>query len=320
MDAQHESRVKALRELGRASDHMHLEMGKINRLVNEHAEKQQVLADDNYLMEAEFAQKLKGLEVEAVGIEAKIVALKQEKEGMLVDTTEAQKQAALLEKKIALERETQKALDPEVGAAEVRAMQREIHRMRLRYAQLQKRQELMIQDMERAIYKRDNIEAKGKTMAGKKGAPPTSAALAKQLAELTKKLKLTTHDANLSQMAVLKLQQTQAERGAQVDEAAAQAADAEAQAAAAADALGAQQAQARAIALQLRHKSRLASKLVAAAEGTYAPQQSEAEIEALTAENEATAQRLMGVVEALAASFPQQAPQISSLVQTVMAG
>ena len=116
---------------------------------------------------------------------------------MLVDTTEAQKQAALLEKKIALERETQKALDPEVGAAEVRAMQREIHRMRLRYAQLQKRQELMIQDMERAIYKRDNIEAKGKTMAGKKGAPPTSAALAKQLAELTKKLKLTTHDANL---------------------------------------------------------------------------------------------------------------------------
>ena len=54
----------------------------------------QVLADDNYLMEAEFAQKLKGLEVEAVGIEAKIVALKQEKEGMLVDTTEAQKQAA----------------------------------------------------------------------------------------------------------------------------------------------------------------------------------------------------------------------------------
>ena len=78
----------------------------------------------------------------------------------------------------------------------------------------------MIQDMERAIYKRDNIEAKGKTMAGKKGAPPTSAALAKQLAELTKKLKLTTHDANLSQMAVLKLQQTQAERGAQVDEAA----------------------------------------------------------------------------------------------------
>ena len=50
-------------------------------------------------------------------------------------------------------------------------------------------------------------------------------------------------------------------------------------------------------------------------------QREAAELKAkLTAENEATAQRLMGVVEALAASFPQQAPQISSLVQTVMAG
>ena len=370
MDAQHESRVKALRELRRASDHMHLEMGKINRLSTStprssrcwpsrstpttpptshphHPSSRQVLADENYLMEAEFAQKLKELEVEAVAIEAKIVALKQEKEGMLVDTTEAQKQAALLEKKIALERETQKALDPEVGAAEVRAMQREIHRMRLRYVNVTRTDSEPAQRSQLPRLTRSSCPAttaaaeaagaddpghgardlqarqhrgEGEDDGGKKGAPPTSAALAKQLAELTKKLKLTTHDANLSQMAVLKLQQTQAERGAQVDEAAAQAADAEARAAAAADALGAQQAQARAIALQLRHKSRLASKLVAAAEGTYAPRQSEAEIEALTAENEATAQRLMGVVEALAASFPQQAPQISSLVQTVMAG
>ena len=54
-------------------------------------------------------------------------------------------------------------------------MQREIHRMRLRYSQLQRRQEMMIADMERAIYKRDNIEAKGKVAASKKGAPPTQA-------------------------------------------------------------------------------------------------------------------------------------------------
>ena len=98
-----------------------------------------------------------------MGSEAKIVALKEEKEALLLDTVEAQKQTTLLEKKISLERETQAALDPEVGAAEVRAMQREIHRMRLRYAQLQKRQDGMIVEMERAIYKRDNIEAKGKT-------------------------------------------------------------------------------------------------------------------------------------------------------------
>ena len=71
-------------------------------------------------------------------------------------------------------------------------MQREIHRMRLRYAQLQRRQEQMIIEMERAIYKRDNIEAKGKLGASKKNAPPTQAALTKEVKELQNKLKGTT--------------------------------------------------------------------------------------------------------------------------------
>merc|ERR1719387_1860018 len=127
------------------------------------------------MMEQDFVTRLKELEVEALASEQQIVALKEEKESLLLDTVEAQKQTTLLEKKISLERETQAALDPEVGAAEVRAMQREIHRMRLRYAQLQKRQDGMIVEMERAIYKRDNIEAKGKVHASKKGAAPTAA-------------------------------------------------------------------------------------------------------------------------------------------------
>ena len=190
---------------------MHIEMSKINELLAEHHDKQQKLADDNFIMEHEFV-KLKELEAEAAAMEAEIVALKEQKEGLLLDVTEAEKQVMLLEKKIALERETQAALDPEVGAAEVRAMEREIHRMRLRYAQLQRRQEQMIAEMERQIYKRDNIEAKGKVIATRKGAPPTQAVLAKQVGDLSKKLQGTTHDANLTQLNVLKLQEA-AERG-----------------------------------------------------------------------------------------------------------
>jgi sugar O-acyltransferase (sialic acid O-acetyltransferase NeuD family) len=67
------------------------------------------------------AELLKELEAEAVGMEQQIVALKEQKEGLLLDVVEAEKQHMLIEKKIALERETQAALDPEVGAAEVRA-------------------------------------------------------------------------------------------------------------------------------------------------------------------------------------------------------
>ena len=40
--------------------------GKINRLVSEHAAKQQTLADENFLTETEFVARLKELEAEAV--------------------------------------------------------------------------------------------------------------------------------------------------------------------------------------------------------------------------------------------------------------
>merc|ERR1712070_841142 len=134
------------------------------------------------------------------------------------DVVEAEKQIMLIDKKIALERETQAALDPEVGAAEVRAMQREIHRMRLRYAQLQRRQEQMITDMERAIYKRDNIEAKGKLASQKKGSAPTQMGLVKEVTDLQNKLKSTTHDANVTQVTVQKLQERQVTESSKVEE------------------------------------------------------------------------------------------------------
>lgn len=63
-----------------------------------------------------------------------------------------------------MERETQEALDPEVGQAEVRAMQKEIHRMQLRFEALKRDQERLIKDMERSIAKREfiSMQARGK--------------------------------------------------------------------------------------------------------------------------------------------------------------
>jgi DNA uptake protein ComE-like DNA-binding protein len=117
---------------------------------------------------------------------------------------------------VALERETQAALDPEVGATEVKAMQREIHRMKLRLSQLKKREELMLAEMERAIYKRDNIEAKGKTAAARTPGE-TQASLKKTVAELSKKLKLTTHDANMTAVNVQRLREQQTTVAADLD-------------------------------------------------------------------------------------------------------
>jgi len=310
-----ETENKELREIERLTGGLHIEMGKINRLVAEHAEKQVALADDNFLMETGFVEQLKELEKEAVGMESKIIQLKEEKERLLLDVTEAEKQVMLLDKKIALERETQEALDPTVGAAEARAMQREIHRMRLRYAQLQRRQEMMIADMERAIYKRDNIEAKGKVTSSKKGAPPTQATLAKQVAELTKKLKMTTHDANVTQMQVLKLQEAQRERGAQVEQASSSLNEVKGQVESVQRALAEQQQKHRVQALPLKHNEKLVQKLLAAAEGAYHPGVSEGELTEQLEESNVIADTLEKIATSMSAQFGHLGPGINLALQ-----
>lgn len=64
IESQFVAQEKQLRELDRGANVMHNEMGKINRLLADHAQKQQALADDNFLMESEFVERLKGLEQE----------------------------------------------------------------------------------------------------------------------------------------------------------------------------------------------------------------------------------------------------------------
>ena len=88
--------------------------------------------------------------------------LKEEKQELLKDIIECERQLLLWEKKIQLEKETQAALDPDVGMAESRAMEREIHRMRLRYEAIKRDQDRMVSEMERAIYKREAITNKYK--------------------------------------------------------------------------------------------------------------------------------------------------------------
>lgn len=57
----------------------------------------------------------------------------------------------LWEKKTQLARETRAAVDSEIGQGEISAMKSEIHRMEVRYSQLMRQQEKMIQDMEKAV-------------------------------------------------------------------------------------------------------------------------------------------------------------------------
>merc|ERR1719335_1530311 len=102
-------------------------------------------------------------------MEGAIDSVKGEKEACVQDIKESEKQIMFLERKIQLARETIEALDPNVGRAENTKMKQEIHRMELRYAQLKKKQEQMIKEMEDAIYRKEQIKAKGKTKLMAKG-------------------------------------------------------------------------------------------------------------------------------------------------------
>jgi hypothetical protein len=73
-------------------------------------------------------------------------------------------------------------------------MRKEIHRMQLRYEQLRKKQEEMIKDMERAIFKRETIQLKYLPKVQKKNAEDRSSQgkLSRQVANLKQTLKHTT--------------------------------------------------------------------------------------------------------------------------------
>ena len=89
--------------------------------------------------------------------------VREERERLVGELMECERQIVLWEKRITLEVETQEALDPSVGAAELAAMGKDIARMRTRYEAVKREQERLVSEMERAIEKREIIALKSKT-------------------------------------------------------------------------------------------------------------------------------------------------------------
>ena len=145
-------------------------MNKLNDLFHKNTDLQVKLRNDNFNIQNEFQQKLKELENESNKLETHISNLKEQKSDILTDIVEAERCILLWERKIQLEREMQDALDPTIGQTEIVAMKKEIHRMELRYQQLLKKQEEMIKDMERSVFKRETIQLKYLPKVEKKNA------------------------------------------------------------------------------------------------------------------------------------------------------
>lgn len=182
---------KDVKELRSSISGMHGDTVKLNELIAKNSSRQEELLNMNHGLELEFKHELKELEAEAMQMEQLAATLKTEKQNLLDRIVEVERQIMLWEKKIQLEKETQAALDPEVGQAEAKAMEKEIHRMRLRLDALQRSQEQMLQDMEQAIHKRDLIAMRGRS---KKDSELTYASLTTKVSTLQNNLRKTEKD------------------------------------------------------------------------------------------------------------------------------
>jgi chromosome segregation ATPase len=188
-----EGQKKEITDLRLDVKQLQYEMDKLNTSIASHGKKQDDLTNTNQNMETEFVRKLKDIEQNCLETENEVDTLKLEKDAMMEEIVEAERQVMLWERKIHLEKEMQEALDPSVGQAETTMMKKEIHRMELRYEQLKRRQDQMIQEMERVIHKRDAIQLKYEPKAQQD--PNSGLQLKRQLTSLRSNLKLAMQSA-----------------------------------------------------------------------------------------------------------------------------
>jgi len=170
---------------------MHGEMTRLNRLISQNKSMQDKLASATFNQEKEFVAELREMEAQSIQRDSQVKRLKQERAQILEDIVESERQLMLWEKKIQLERETQDALDPEVGMSEARSMEKEIHRMKLRFSTLKREQERMIKEMELAIDKRETIAVRNR---GRKKAGYTKSSMSRRIAQLKKMQASTEKD------------------------------------------------------------------------------------------------------------------------------
>lgn len=100
------------------------------------------------------------LEKEATQLELKIDQIKEDKQKLIDEISQIQSKSLLWEKKIALEKEMQLALDPNIGKKEIGDLNKELHLKQLELEKLKQAQEKMVQDITKAVNKKDSIELK----------------------------------------------------------------------------------------------------------------------------------------------------------------
>ena len=177
------------------------DVAKLNILISSNHDQEGQLQHENWAVERACIEELKEMERDCVQLESSVVEIRTSKSTLLDEIMEAERQALLWEKKIQLDKDTRAALDPSIGQGEAQAMEREIHRMELRFGALQREQERLAVEMEAAIHKRSAISNRYQKMPGakveKKGADKAN----KELTQASAKKRIGTLKKEARQLA-----------------------------------------------------------------------------------------------------------------------
>ena len=146
-----ESNLKQLREY---------EMVKFGRLLGKNRNMFNQLTHQITDVETQFKEKLTQMENESVKLEMEIEVLREEKADTLAQIIETERQIHLWERKIELQEQMQKIIKPDSGNQVIDGMKAMIHRQKLSYKKLQKKQEEIMKNMERSVQRRDFIKVR----------------------------------------------------------------------------------------------------------------------------------------------------------------
>ena len=151
-----------IKELDFAMERARADAQRINAASARNEASKTALLTDVMVSEKEIRGGLREMESDIVALESKTQGASDEKKRVLAEVIECERQIMLWERKIQLERETQAALDPDVGGDVVGAMKKEIARMTHRKTELARVQEALMRKVEQAVYKREAVAAKAR--------------------------------------------------------------------------------------------------------------------------------------------------------------
>jgi hypothetical protein len=170
------------------------------------------------LAHQETVEKLKDAETSVIQLEQNILELGQDIEDFKNEVKEKHYEALSWETKYKMTLDAKKMRDEELAnSSEIGIMKTEIHRMEMKYAQLKKMQERMVQALESSVYHRDHIYDAAYTREKKTGSKiKTQSNVKHKMNEMQNKLKIINQELIATQKQVMEIKKREEQLKAEI--------------------------------------------------------------------------------------------------------